>query len=775
MLPSGRFFLDRDSVYENNRRARQRALWLYDRVREDVDKAEELNVAADSGRYKAKEPPFPKLWGKEPRIDEKRCQHVWGVVADVAATYPRLLAWLAEGRVSRTWNVFGSVVGVARLIPGLRWLLWHFMFEPVAHYAPWRTALYDAILQELRREKNKAPAHILTCSGSEVPGLSAVTDVAVIHDIPGRNELRQRIVNMSSGCIGISGLRGSGKTALIRDFCSHRYGTPHIPWVDKKADQPFLPGMRVMIQAPLPFDAREYLIHQYACLCEAVLADVRFNPTTLVEHALGPILRPGLGRPRALLGGLTGVALLVLAGGLFAGTWPHLAPRTWELIGAVVALTAGLAAIGWRTRWAFIEARQVITLAADAQARLRRLQFLRSYTRTHGGTLSAPMGAGLSMGTISEFAELAITLPELIDDYRDFVERVVGGLEQKEREARKARAARDSEAGKLPSPETSVRLVIGLDEIDQIDDVAEACRFLDELSAVFGTPKCVYLIAVSPGTLAAADQRTVPLRTSSGGLFDEMVWLDPLTEDEAATLLARRVIGLPPTFAKLCYVLSGGLPRELLRIARALFTTDGARSGTATLADTTRHVIAGEMRALKHRALACAASLTVSAAPRLFRLLNDDQWPMNRLNAAADHHRQAVIDSILGDVSLLWDGDGRAGFREPGKDVDPFTSEVCDSLLASLYFLLTVYQLFTGTSTGDYRLEDVPLVLRDLSRACIALGTNPYLSALLVGAARKQLANAKFPGFTDACAPSFLSQAIDAQLKLVDSWTPASP
>ncbi|MGA8465346.1 MAG: hypothetical protein WB688_14365, partial [Trebonia sp.] len=63
MLPSGRFFLDRDSVYENNRRARQRALWLYDRVREDVDKAEELNVAADSGRYTAKEPPFPKLWG----------------------------------------------------------------------------------------------------------------------------------------------------------------------------------------------------------------------------------------------------------------------------------------------------------------------------------------------------------------------------------------------------------------------------------------------------------------------------------------------------------------------------------------------------------------------------------------------------------------------------------------------------------------------------------------------------------------------------------------
>jgi len=757
MLPSGRFFLSRDSVYETDRRARQRALWLYDQVLEDVEKTPELNMPK-ADRHKTRQPPFPKLRGKEPEVGDKECQRVWGVVAEVAAPYPRLLAWLAEGRVSGTWNVFGSLVGVTRLIPGLRWLLWHFMFEPVARYAPWRTALYEAILQDQRSKQNETPAGTLICNGSEVPGLSAITDVAAIQDLPGRHELRQRVVNMSSGCIGISGLRGSGKTALIQDFCSHRYGTPHIPTPDTNADKPLLPGMRVMIQAPLPFDVREYLIHQYACLCEAVLADVRFNPATLFQRVLGPILRPGLARPRALLGGLAGVALLVVAGGLLAGTWPHWDARTWEVVGGIVALVAGLAAITWRTRWAFVEARQVITLAADAQARLRRLQFLRTDTRTRGGKLGGPMGAGVSMGASSEFAELAITLPELIDDYRDFVERVVGGLEQAEREEKKAR---DSEDGQSPDPETSVRLVIGLDEIDQIDDAAKAHKFLDELSAVFGTPQCVYLIAVSPDTLAAADQRTVPMRTSSGGLFDEMVWLDPLTESQAADLLARRVTGLPPTFAELCYVLSGGLPRELLRVARALFTTDGAKSGTATLADATRHVIDGEVRALKHRALASAAALTVSAAPGLFRLLSDDQWPMSRIDAAASHPGQhAIINRILGDVSVLWAGDGRAGFSEQGKDVAPFTSEVCDSLLASLYFLLTVRQLFTATPDNrDDWLDDVPDALRDLSRACVALGTNPYLAALLVDEARKRLAAKGYPEFTITCVPSFLSGA----------------
>lgn len=138
-------------------------MWLYDCVLEDVEKAAELSILA-ADRHEAQEPPFPRLWGKEPRIDDGECRRIWGVVAEVTAAYPRLLAWLAEGRVSGTWNVFGFVVGVARLIPGLRWLLWHFMFEPVARYAPWRTALHEAILQE-QREKKKAPTDTLTCSG----------------------------------------------------------------------------------------------------------------------------------------------------------------------------------------------------------------------------------------------------------------------------------------------------------------------------------------------------------------------------------------------------------------------------------------------------------------------------------------------------------------------------------------------------------------------------------------------------------------------------------
>jgi hypothetical protein len=262
------------------------------------------------------------------------------------------------------------------------------------------------------------------------------------------------------------------------------------------------------------FEAREFLIHLYTCLCKAVLADVRFNPTTLRQHMLGPILRPGSMRRGALLGGLGGVALLILAACLLWG-WPHWSARTWELIGAAAALAAGIVAVNLRTRRALIEARQVVTLAADAEDRLRRLHFQRTDTRNRGGTIGGPMGTGLSLGTTQEFAERAMTLPELIDDYRDFVERVVGGLQQTAQEERERR-----KEGSLPAGDRSdagARLVIGIDAIDQIADPAVASKFLDELSSVFGIPRCVYLIAVSPGTFAAADQRAVPLKTSRAG------------------------------------------------------------------------------------------------------------------------------------------------------------------------------------------------------------------------------------------------------------------
>jgi hypothetical protein len=798
MLPSARLFLNRDDIYEN-RRARQRAMWLYDDVLHDVKQSHELGQPAKLEPDLLRTPFPPYLRKNDQKLDAaltKELAEEWNLIAEVAEVYPRLLTWLSEGRASRYWNVFGAWTAVLRLTPGLRWVLWRVLFLPVARRAAWRPALYEAILQRQRQELNEGvdrDGFIMTVRGPGIPGLSAATEVAVITQTEERTQIREKIVNMTSGCIGISGLRGAGKTTLIRDICAHRYGTPdYRSPEDAIAPENYLPGLRLMVAAPLRFDSRDFLIHQYTCLCRAVLADVRFNPTSIFDIALGPVLLPRSIRPSALLGVVSGIALFVLAGDLAyqahggASLVPTWHAHTWEALGAIIAAITAMIALGWRTRRALIEIRQVNNLAIDADARLRRLHFQRTDTRSRSGALGGPMGTGVTLGTTKQFTEQMMTMPELIDDYRDFVERVVAGLQEKWQNTPRP--------GHPPSPNVAARLIIGIDALDQLDDPGQACQFLADLSATFGIPHCVHLISLSPGTLAAVDQRAVPLKMSSGGMFDEMAWIEPLRLNDAGKFLAQRVTGLPACFIALIYVLSGGLPRELVRVARVLFTpgfTPGQPQpskpspGYPLLVGLTvaaEHLIENEIRVLKQRTLASASSVDVSGMAELLKLLTTDGWPLGQPRCHALTRRNCdPVREVIDEVSGLWEGAAREGFADSDNKVAPYTAEVCNSFLASLYFLLTVRQLATaapelltkfareafaraphgdddgarGDLKADHRSDEAP-ILRDLARARLALGVNPYLADSLTSDARMTPCGPADPDFAPGIELRFL-------------------
>jgi hypothetical protein len=765
MRPSGRFFLEPNSVYKD-RRAVHRANWLVNDVSADVDSALEPPVRRTEKSIK----PFPPLRSKGPYSPEQQAN--WELVAGVAENHPRLLAWLAEGRVAWYWNEFGTMIAALRLVWGLRWLAWHYLFEPVARSAPWRVELYEAIFQKRRLDRNNElnklwneqdkPPIVLTMTS--ISGLSAVTDMATVTRTAARNVVRKKIEVMSSGCVGVSGFRGSGKSTLIHDICRHRYGTPEYEPGDTK-----LPGLRLIVQVPLLYDAREFLIHLYTCLCRAVLADVRLNTTSLLRHTVFAVFVPRSIRPATLMRGLSSIALLVAAGilawraagdGWAASSWLR---HDWEAIGAAVACLAGLSIIGWRTRQSLIEVRQIITLAADAQHRLEKLHFQRTDTRGGTGILGGPMGASLNFTGSRALTEQMMTLPELIDDYRDFAERVAAALQQSVAVGKNWQDIREDDIR-----EDDIRLVIGIDQMDQIEDDNDARRFLKDLSSVFGTPRCVYLISVSAGTLATTNQHMVPLKTASGGIFDEMTWVNPFDLREAQDLLNRRVIGLPPAFIALCYVLSGGLPQDLLRIARAIFTTsDFTTSNPLELTEAAHNVISDEVMALKHRAMAHAASLDIPASPDLLRLLINEDWPVRYLN----EHRQDTslqpieIETILSELSDMWAGRARQRFSGPQAAL---TAEICDSFLAGLYFLLTIYQLFTTEPYAIARLT-VPAstadgdpagnsALPNLARARTILSVNPYLAAALIRDTRRQLAEyTKRPDLFTDIGPHFLN------------------
>ncbi|MFC5829725.1 AAA family ATPase [Nonomuraea insulae] len=193
------------------------------------------------------------------------------------------------------------------------------------------------------------------------------------------------------------------------------------------------------------------------------------------------------------------------------------------------------------------------------------------YLQTHAAeaALNVP-GVGLSLRRGRNRARQPLSYPEIVHDLKEFLRRV--GLE-------------------LAAPR---RLVIGIDELDRIQPATAAQDFLNELKVIFDVPGCLFLLSVSDEALRAADLAPVGGRDVFDSAIDEVVRVEPLRQEDAERLLAKRVIGLPTAFTALFNALAGGIPRDLLRIARAAILF-AERTHDEELPDTARRLVAREL------------------------------------------------------------------------------------------------------------------------------------------------------------------------------------
>jgi hypothetical protein len=112
-------------------------------------------------------------------------------------------------------------------------------------------------------------------------------------------------------------------------------------------------------------------------------------------------------------------------------------------------------------------------------------------------------------------------------------------------------------------------LLIAIDELDKLQsDKAE--EFINSIKAIFGIPGCRFLVSVSEDAAAGFERRGVPFRDVFDSSFDDVITIQYVTHDTAAAILLGRVLGLSQPFIWLCHVLAGGLPRDLIRVARVL-------------------------------------------------------------------------------------------------------------------------------------------------------------------------------------------------------------
>ncbi|AEV84921.1 hypothetical protein ACWT_3897 [Actinoplanes sp. SE50] len=183
-----------------------------------------------------------------------------------------------------------------------------------------------------------------------------------------------------------------------------------------------------------------------------------------------------------------------------------------------------------------------------ARRRRAQLRHLRSDSRELSGRVGR-WGAELTGKVGSSSQAQPFTYPELVAALHELLDEVVTALRG------------------LPGPP---KLVIGIDELDRIGSGEGAERFLNDIKGVFDTPGCYFLVSVSEDALRAFDLAGHGLRDVFDSTFDEMVRVEHLDFVRAVELLGRRVVGLPDPFVALAYCLSGGLPRQLIRVAREM-------------------------------------------------------------------------------------------------------------------------------------------------------------------------------------------------------------
>jgi hypothetical protein len=401
----------------------------------------------------------------------------------------------------------------------------------------------------------------------------------------------QRIMRTMDGAsIGLAGPRGAGKSALMASLLNGDF-------------RPQGSGVvGVLVRAPVRYDTSDFIKHLFMTLCLNVLRGEDPDEDAPLSGSHRNRWLPPL------------VALLLLAAGEITlafgppGSWAF--PRHPSVFISWLLITAGgVVAVIWlgdvlRRAWA---ARHRTTrgpagpdpyrFARLARRRLHELRHLD--TRTVGLTAGTGSSSLISLsGTRSmESARQGFSLPELVARYLEFTAAAVANGNS---------------------------VIVGIDELDRMDSDDEARRFLNDIKGLFGQPGCYYVASVSEDAMSAFERRGMPYRDVFDSAFDTVLYIAPLTPAESARLLSRRVIGFGAGAHLICYALSGGLPRDLIRVARDLSIQARGRE-TTNVADLAWPLVRARVRIAEEAAGTVARrSVLPDGTQPLLQFLHED-------------------------------------------------------------------------------------------------------------------------------------------------------
>ncbi|WP_157250010.1 hypothetical protein [Nonomuraea typhae] len=443
-----------------------------------------------------------------------------------------------------------------------------------AALAAWREATEKVVvLPYIQRRVSEilAPPFRQPLRISVSPGLHQLSAGDFLIPTEQFTAVRNAVRMVTGGALGVAGPRGAGKSTLLE---AYRFGA----LATRSHEQ-----IVVLESVPVRYEAREFALHLYARLCEEVAAfcERRIRRPVPRRVPWPVLLRAGAAVAGAALAYCAWVLAVIALDKQDLPAW--LPPASWPaalLVGGTALAALALSRIRvprGPAAEAAIDAGQVTdlkTLAAFARQRLRRIRFQQHFTHGWSGKVAIPGGPELTRTNTAQLAELAMTYPDVIHDFRGFLATTV-------------RVAGDVVG--LPYPNVAVLI----DELDKISSAEKAGEFVNEVKALFSPPVegCLFVVAVSEDALAAFHRRGLPVRDEFDSAFDTIARVGYLSMADSFNVVRSRVMGLGLEHLTLIHVLAGGLPRDLIRVTRAIVRHQGAE-----LAELARAVIAEDVR-----------------------------------------------------------------------------------------------------------------------------------------------------------------------------------
>jgi hypothetical protein len=134
-------------------------------------------------------------------------------------------------------------------------------------------------------------------------------------------------------------------------------------------------------------------------------------------------------------------------------------------------------------------------------------------------------------------------------------------------------------------------ILIAIDELDKIADPAQVIKVINGLKDLFHIQGTHFVVSVSDDALRSFATRGIPARDAFDSSFDTVIEIPHLTAEDSCRLLQARVRLFPDATILFCHAWSGGVPRDLIRVARSCVAIPHKFGGPVPVTDIAQRII----------------------------------------------------------------------------------------------------------------------------------------------------------------------------------------